>query len=234
MTQATAAKTSTLQLTVNEPIEMEVLYIDVWPNDPSKDLKNHKGFGASVALKGLVAGEEVRVYPKGFANKTIEKLVKFDVIEDGHYEHDPAEHYSIPVKTANVRLGNMLPKGERYVNFDILAVYGPVAPPATLPKAANPKSPPSFANKPEADLPPYLRDQEQEDAAALTAKIEGETPKVPTKKEAYAAAQYESVRIALEVIVPLYEAKKIGMTDDVIHKHAFELFKTWCDKGLVG
>src|SRR4051812_17946537 len=121
---ATATKTRTLQLTVNVPVDMDIKYIDVWPNDPSKDTKNGKGFGASVALKGEVDGESVRVYPKGFVNRTIEKLVNFGVIEDGHYEHDPAEHYSIPVKSGRVRIINAQPQGEKYPNFDILEVGG--------------------------------------------------------------------------------------------------------------
>lgn len=233
---ATATKVTTLKMTVNVPVDLQLKYIDVWPNDPDKDPAG-KGYGASVALKGTVNGEEYRIYPKGFVNKTIEKLVNAGVIEDGHYQHDPAEKYSIPVKQGNIRIVNAQPAGERYANFDIQAVNGRAVLPApkvraTVPNAKPPV--PSHANVPNSELPEFLRDADKQDNADLRAKISDVSEEILQRRESFAAAQFDTVRIALEIIEPLYVKKGIGLTDDVVHKHAFELFKMWCDKGLVG
>ena len=102
-------------------------------------------------------------------------------------------------------------------------------------KAPPPEERPTpFANKPEAELPEFLRDASAEDARELAAKVSDHSDPRKAKQEAYAAAQYQSVKIALDVLVPLFEAKEIGVSDDVVHKLSYELFRTWTDKGLVG
>ncbi len=212
---ATATKTTTLKLTTNIPVDLDLKYIDVWPNDPSKN--EGKGYGASISLKGTVDGEDVRIYPKGFVNKTIEKLVNYGVVEDGHYEHDPAEQYSIPFQQGNIRIVNAKPAGERYENFDILAVSGkatvatakPAARTISLP-IAPPKSPPSFANKPEAKLPEFLRDQEKQDAAELQKKIGFDVSTIQNQLALYQALTEFIVRD----IAPIYEKGEVGMSPE--------------------
>jgi hypothetical protein len=95
------------------------------------------------------------------------------------------------------------------------------------------KEPFSHANKPEKDLPPYLRDAETEDNAELASKIAPEKPNRPLQR-AYADAQKDAVKFVLDEVEPLFRNHEIGMTDDTVHKLAFELFKTWTDKGLIG
>src|SRR5258708_21630360 len=89
----------TLKLAPNVPVIMEVKFCDVYPNDPAKN--NGKGYGSSVSLRGFVDGEDVRVYPKGFTDRTLRTLISADVIELGTYYDDPEEKYSIPVLDGN-------------------------------------------------------------------------------------------------------------------------------------
>src|SRR5258708_7816493 len=106
----------TLKLAPNVPVIMEVKFCDVYPNDPAKN--NGKGYGSSVSLRGFVDGEDVRVYPKGFTDRTLRTLISADVIELGTYDDDPEEKYSIPVLDGkNVQLLMEQPAGERYPAF---------------------------------------------------------------------------------------------------------------------
>lgn len=100
----------------NKPITMTIKYVDVWPNDTSKN--EGKGYGASLALRGTVDGEDVRVYPKGFVDRNIQKLMQADVIELGQYDADPEAKYSIPVNDGeDIQLELEQPAGERYPAF---------------------------------------------------------------------------------------------------------------------
>lgn len=117
---------------------MEVKFCDVYPNDPAKN--NGKGYGSSVSLRGFVDGEDVRVYPKGFTDRTLRTLISADVIELGTYDDDPGEKYSIPVLDGKqVQLLMDQPAGERYAAFTALnlsRVTTPTKPGRETPKAA--------------------------------------------------------------------------------------------------
>jgi hypothetical protein len=215
---------TTYQLTVNVPVDFDLKYIDVWPNDPTKDKVNGKGFGASVSLKGFVAGEEVRVYPKGFVNRTIEKLVNAGVVDDGHYQHDPAEKYSIKVKQGKLQIVNAQPSGEKYANFDVLLVDGkPVQAKPKVKATAPPKIPaPSHSNVPDDQLPDYLRDADAEDNAALEEKVGVDLSAIQSK-----LAIYQGItEWYLANIPPLYEKAKIGCSPESAAAGIHTLFIT--------
>jgi hypothetical protein len=107
-------------MTVNKPMQAVIKYVNVWPNDTTKN--SGKGYGASLNLKGTFDGTpDASVYPKGFLNRNIQALVDAGVIEDGNYPHDPAERYSIPVVTSDVTLILEQNAGEKYPSFKVLA-----------------------------------------------------------------------------------------------------------------
>lgn len=100
----------------NVPITMTIKYVDVWPNDKSKN--NGKGYGPSLALRGTVDGQDCRVYPKGFLDRNLQRLMQADVIELGSYATDPEAKYSIPVNDGeDIQLELEQPAGEKYPAF---------------------------------------------------------------------------------------------------------------------
>lgn len=107
---------TTLQMAPNVPITMTIKYVDVWPNDTSKN--NGKGYGPSLALRGTVDGQDCRVYPKGFLDRNLQRLMQADVIELGSYATDPEAKYSIPVNDGeDIQLELEQPAGEKYPAF---------------------------------------------------------------------------------------------------------------------
>ena len=93
---------------------------------------------------------------------------------------------------------------------------------------------PAHANKPDAELPPLLQNQESEDAAELASKV-GTTREdaLNELKAKHAFALKHAVEYVLKHVEPLYTEKKIGLTGDEVYKHAYTIFQTWEDKGLI-
>lgn len=52
-------------------------------------------------------------------------------------------------------------------------------------------------------------------------------------KAKHAIALKQADQYVLDHILPLFEAKKIGLTGDEVYKHAYTIFQTWEDKGLI-
>ena len=125
MATTTATRgTPTVKLAPNVPLQMQIRFIDVWPNDPSKD-PNGVGYGASLSLKGLINGEEGKCYPKGKLWAVLKALKAGGVIDPaGQYDEEPAEKYSIPVQTADVSLVLEQLAGQRYPEFRAVPVNG--------------------------------------------------------------------------------------------------------------
>lgn len=106
---ATVAKYTPM---VNVPFAMQLKYIDVWPNDTTKN--SGKGYGPSLALRGDIGGADSRVYPKGFCDANIDAMVNAGVIGVDDYDYDPTEKYSIPVKNGDIIITLSQPAGEKY------------------------------------------------------------------------------------------------------------------------
>lgn len=107
---------TTLPMAPNVPITMTIKYIDVWPNDTTKN--NGKGYGPSLSLRGTVNGQDCRVYPKGFLDRNLQRLMQANVIEMGAYATDPEAKYSIPVLDGDeIQLVLEQPAGEKYPAF---------------------------------------------------------------------------------------------------------------------
>ena len=49
----------------------------------------------------------------------------------------------------------------------------------------------------------------------------------------FASAQYDALQTACKDLAPVFRQAGIEPDADTLHKLAFELFKTWCDRGLV-
>jgi predicted lipid-binding transport protein (Tim44 family) len=83
---------------------------------------------------------------------------------------------------------------------------------ATAPAAAPPKSAPaSFANKPESELPPFLRDAAKEDAAELAAKL---APDALAALQSNLAIYQALTEYVVRDIAPIYDKAKIGMSPE--------------------
>lgn len=78
-------------------------------------------------------------------------------------------------------------------------------------QAAPPKSPPSFASKPEAELPPFLRDADKQDAAELHAKL---APDVLATIETNLALYQALTEWTLREIEPLYRKADVGWSPE--------------------
>lgn len=102
-------------LAPNVPVRMHLRYVDVWPNDTTKN--NGAGYGASVRLKGEIDGQEAVVYPKGKAWAVIKALVDGGVVAPGEYEEDPDQKYSITVAHRDVTIWLEQMAGQRYADF---------------------------------------------------------------------------------------------------------------------
>lgn len=82
-------------------------------------------------------------------------------------------------------------------------------PKGTVAKPA-PKPPPSFANKPEAEIPPLLRNAEAEDAAELASKVGVDLTGLQKNLALYKALTEWSLR----EIAPLYVKSDIGWSPE--------------------
>lgn len=125
---------TTYKPTINVPFHMTLKYVDVWPNDPSKDPRG-KGYGASLALRGDINGEDCRVYPKGFLDANLNAMVNAGIIaapESGDFDYDPAEKYSVKVRHADIVVTLSQPAGEKYA-MTVFSTNG-VAPVQSTPK----------------------------------------------------------------------------------------------------
>lgn len=126
-----------IQLAPNVPARMTIRYVDVYPNDTTKN--NGQGYGASVRLKGTAAdGGEAVCYPKGKAWAVLKALVAGGVVAPGEYDDDPEKSYSIGVVNGDAELVLEQKPGEKYANFKATAA-GALAPPAPAPVRAGTK-----------------------------------------------------------------------------------------------
>lgn len=95
---------------------MDIRFVDIFPNDTTKN--NGKGYGPSLSLRGTVNGQDCRVYPKGFLDRNLQRLMQANVIELGAYATDPEVKYSIPVLDGeDIQLELEQPAGEKYPAF---------------------------------------------------------------------------------------------------------------------
>lgn len=153
--------------TVNVPFVMQLKYIDLWPNDTTKN--KGKGYGPSLALRGDIGGVDSRVYPKGFADANIDAMVNAGIIAAIDYDYDPTERYSIDVKDGDITITLSQPAGEKYAKtvFSLTAQRSMVAPPPRKPN--NVKGPHEFG-------PPLPGEYDGEQGHALRGVGHDETP----------------------------------------------------------
>ena len=84
-------------------------------------------------------------------------------------------------------------------------------------------------------MPEWMKGKWEEEAAEIMEKI-GKDDKADPAVQArcrYAAAKLAAVRFSLTVLKAQYDTAGITLTDDVAHKHAYELWKMWCDRKMV-
>ncbi len=85
----------------------------------------------------------------------------------------------------------------------------------------------------EKDTPPILKNAATEDAAELAGKIGPDPEVLNAQKAKHALALKHAVEYTMKHIVPMYTEREIGMTGDEVYKHAYTIFQTWEDKGLI-
>lgn len=143
MTTTANAKPTTIKLAPNVPFRMTVRYVDVWPNDTTKNAG--KGYGPSLCLTGAnPAGEAVRFYPPGKLPVALAALTLGGVIAPGQYSLDPAQKYNIPVQRGDVEIVLEQGPGDKYAEIAVNGHRGdsPNGTPPTqaVPQAAAPAS----------------------------------------------------------------------------------------------
>lgn len=115
---------TTIPLAPNVPQPISIKYVDIFPNDTTKN--NGVGYGPSLRLKGTIDGQEAQVYPKGFLDANLRTLINAGVIAAGTYSDDPTEKYTIPVEAGKVTVMMAQPAGERYAKFVVSSPATPV------------------------------------------------------------------------------------------------------------
>lgn len=117
---AAARPQNKVDLLTNVPIRMSIKYIDVFPNDTSKN--QGKGYGASMRFKGTIDGADAVLYPRGAVWAAVKALKAAGVIAESEYDEDPSEKYSIAVRHSDVELCMKQNAGERYASFTVTTV----------------------------------------------------------------------------------------------------------------
>lgn len=149
------------------------------------------------------AGEDILFLPKASADRQIDRL---GLVTPWNGDASDYEQV-IGEKLTFSRTPSTKPGAKPFWNINVAKPNGkpPVA------KAAPPKSPPSFASKPEAELPPFLRDADAQDAAELAGKL---APGLLDKLQADLAIYTALTEFVTRDIAPIYVKAGIGMSPE--------------------
>lgn len=164
------------------------------------------------------SGDDILFLPKASADRQIDRL---ELVTPWNGDASDYEQV-IGERLTFSRTPSTKPGAKPFWNINLAKPNGkpPVAAPAFTrtgsvqphPTGAPPKSPPfSHANKPEAELPPFLRDAASEDAAELAGKLApGLLDKLQTDLAIYTAL----TEFVTRDIAPIYVKAGIGMSPE--------------------
>ena len=210
------------------------------PNDPVEineakfiDLVGGK-YGPQVRIKGTINGQEnALAYLPGQASDVLTALMIAGVILDApdtlpaeddrrgfQLQRGPTREFTVTLSQRNGQ------KETRIETPETATPEGPVAPAPVAPK-------PVVAAKPAAKAVPVAK-------AAAPAPAPAPVPVDPaiaddirkTKRSVLASYQTEALCHAVETYPTLFRAVGVEPDADTIHKLAFELFKSWMDRGI--
>jgi len=220
MSTATAVRGPIIKFDKNVPVRI----------DDAKWLDLVGGqYGPQVRVKGTINGQENAItYLPGHVADVLTNLLVAGVILEApahHPDNDDRRGFALQrgeTRSFSVTLSEV--GGEKDTLIDVGgALSAPVAAPAPQPpRATVPKPAPAApAQRPAAPTttpaPAPVRDMDV----------------ISTKQGEIANAQCLAVCAVFADLVPTFRANGIEPDAGTVHKLAFELFKTWCDRGLV-
>ena len=221
MSTATAVRGPIIKFDKNVPVRIDdAKYLDLVGGQ----------YGPQVRVKGTINGQEnALTYLPGHVADVLTNLLVASVILEApsHYpDNDDRRGFALQrgeTRSFSVTLSEV--GGEKDTLIDVGgAASAPVAAPA--PRAANlkPAPMPMTGTGPVTTTPTR--------PAAPTTAPETRDPRLD-KMDALVLTQRAALGFVLTGCVPMFRGQGIEPDADVVHKLAFELFKTWCDRGLV-
>lgn len=213
-----------VKMAPNVPVAMKIRFVDVWPNDPSKDPKG-KGYGSQVSVKGEVGGErDTLIYLKGLTSVAIGQLESAGVIARSNYMHDPGAKYSIPVMSGDVTMVLDQPADERYPKLKITANGN--GKPAKKNEKQEGLNVGKLPSDDDASFADSLVNADAEQAAELDAKINPDTAAIrENKRAAVRTAHKRAFAHIVNEYVPFAIEKGVLITLEGVSALTFQLFK---------
>jgi hypothetical protein len=208
----------TYKLAPNIAATVDIKYLDIVGSK----------YGPQIRINGKVDGVDNYVYLPGNLADQLTQLISQGVIANQEYPLDVAEPAKVGVKPLKTRIQIALdqPAGQKHGTLKIVALSngnGAGAPAPAGAVSSGAKFPPlANASAASGELP-----------AATSAPAAPSDDALRAEKAKHALAMKQAVAYTLDNIEPLYRAKEIGLTGDEAYKHAFSIFQTWEDKGLV-
>lgn len=172
------------------------------------------------------AGEDILFLPKASADRQIDRL---GLVTPWNGDASDYEQV-IGERLTFSRTPSTKPGAKPFWNINVAKPNGkpPVAAPAfprtgsvqPHPTGTPPKSPPSFASKPESELPPFLRDAEAQDAAELASKVGVDLTGIQKQ-----LAVYQGItEWYLDNIVPILTKADVGCSPESVNAGIATLF----------
>jgi hypothetical protein len=203
----------TYKLAPNLAATVDIKYLDIVGSQ----------YGPQIRINGKVDGVDNYVYLPGNLPDQLTTLIAAGVIANQAYTMDVAEGAKpVAVKALRKRIQIALdqPAGVKHGTLKIVALSngttnGNGATPA--PAAAAGASVAGSSAAPAAAEPPAPPSDEA----------------IRAQKAKIAQAMKQSVQYVLDNIEPLYKGKEIGLTGDECYKHAYTIYRSWEERGLV-
>jgi len=214
MSTATAVRGPIIKFDRNVPVRIDdAKYLDLVGGQ----------YGPQVRVKGTINGQENAIaYLPGHVADVLTNLLVAGVILEApaHYpDNDDRRGFALQrgeTRSFSVTLSEV--GGEKDTLIDVGGAAPVAAPAPQPPRAAVPK--PGAVPM----VPPVV--------AVATTAPETRDPRLD-KMDALVLTQRAALGFVLTGCVPMLREVGIEPDADTVHKLAFELFKTWCDRGLV-
>jgi len=216
MSTATAVRGPIIKFDRNVPVRIDdAKYLDLVGGQ----------YGPQVRVKGTINGQENAIaYLPGHVADVLTNLLVAGVILEApaHYpDNDDRRGFALQrgeTRSFSVTLSEV--GGEKDTLIDVGGAAPVAAPAPQPPRAVSPKPAPAApAPRPAA---PTTAPSPVPDMDAIN-----------TKRGNIATVQYFALRSVCTELLPVFREQGIEPDADTVHKLAFELFKTWCDRGLV-
>lgn len=187
-------------------------------------------YGPQVRIKGTINGEENSLaYLPGSVADVLTALLVAGVITEAPAQYpEPEDKRGIMLQKGATRQFTVtLSKrgGEKETIIGTTTTPAAAPAPAIINRTIH--TPPAAAPVAAPLAPPPATTTTTTSAQATA------TPTPDDKRGLFAAAQYLALQTACKDLAPVFRQAGIEPDADTLHKLSFELFKTWCDRGLV-